>query len=375
MLPTAAPWATARPATALPTVAPTVRPTAAPWAASKDEVRRARAEALSGNAAVRKRIVDPITLKAWKSSPAYRDVLGFVQELSDATTGCRLSDHVAVSARVATILQALDTMSSWLKESPPLKQAMRYGNPAFKSWHVRLLTFAPECMRSLVNAPLPASFIESALPTKVAFEASLTLPDAERRQAEAAASGGPSTAVPAPAAVEELAAYFSESFGNATRIDYGTGHELSFIVWLRCLDRLGVLAPADRPAVILRVFQRYLLLMRELQTTYWLEPAGSHGVWGLDDYQFLPFLFGAAQLVGHPEIAPSSIHDEGVLRVEARHAVLPHPVPASLCAARPGAERSRCVVRTGGRLLLSCGRGLRALREEGPLWRALADAE
>lgn len=127
--------------------------------------------------------------------------------------------------------------------------------------------------------------------------------------------------------VLEVTDYFLGSFGDFFRIDYGTGHEAAFAAWLHCLCLLGIFTPADEADLVLRVFSRYLQLMRRLQMTYWLEPAGSHGVWGLDDYHFLPFLWGAAQLTGapaiprcgrltlleHPVIKPKSVLDEEVL--------------------------------------------------------------
>ena len=42
-------------------------------------------------------------------------------------------------------------------------------------------------------------------------------------------------------AVLELSPYFQESFGNATRLDYGTGHETTFIAFLYCLAALSKL--------------------------------------------------------------------------------------------------------------------------------------
>lgn len=115
---------------------------------------------------------------------------------------------------------------------------------------------------------------------------------------------------------EELLTYLTESFGNRMRIDYGTGHELSFIIFTMGLCNFDQDVGGDNSSLIvtpekLKAFvsthgsdihslfaHRYLRLCRRVQAKFRLEPAGSRGVYNMDDFQFLPFLFGSAQLSG-----------------------------------------------------------------------------
>jgi serine/threonine-protein phosphatase 2A activator len=99
-------------------------------------------------------------------------------------------------------------------------------------------------------------------------------------------------------AIPQLVPYLLVSFGSFGRMDYGTGHETSFALFLLCLTLIRFLKPEpeEEREIVLRLFLCYLNLCWRLQDVYKLEPAGSHGVWGLDDYSFLGYVFGSSQL-------------------------------------------------------------------------------
>lgn len=111
---------------------------------------------------------------------------------------------------------------------------------------------------------------------------------------------------------EEIGTYLLESVGHPQRIDYGSGHELSFIAFCIGLCDIRFLDPltsckADVANVALVVMPAYLTLVRKLQKTYKFEPAGSRGVHALDDFQFVPFIWGSAQLLNREDISPQHI--------------------------------------------------------------------
>lgn len=55
-------------------------------------------------------------------------------------------------------------------------------------------------------------------------------------------------------AIPELSEYLTKGFGNETRIDYGSGHELSFAAWLGGIALLGGFDQSDYQAIGLKIF-------------------------------------------------------------------------------------------------------------------------
>ncbi|KAF7217662.1 serine/threonine-protein phosphatase 2A activator isoform X2 [Nothobranchius furzeri] len=206
----------------------------------------------------------------WKRSQAYADYISFIVTLNEGVKGKKMSCEYEVSETVDRLLELLGTLDRWINETPPVDQPSRFGNKAYRTWFAKLEQEA----ETLVSAVLPAD---------------------------------------RSAAAPEIAVYLKESVGNPTRIDYGTGHEAAFAAFLCCLCKVGALRAEDQLAIVFKVFDRYLQVMRKLQKTYRMEPAGSQGVWGLDDFQFLPFIWGSSQFIGHPTLEPRHFLDEKVV--------------------------------------------------------------
>lgn len=262
-------------------------------------------------------------LQHFRTSLAYRDLGTWLMQLNHALCPLQLPDtpagkpqawklpgtgsgdeSVAFPSTVRRLRAMLDRMEGFIAEAPPDAGPRRFGNVSFRRW----CGLVEEQTDDLFREFLPRSVLEFPAATDTGG-GSETPCDEDRENKENRENTSRKAVI---TAVDELRAYFIGSLGSAERLDYGTGHELSFLAFLGALWKLGAFAkqaedeegstgatslPGNTErAIVLGVFERYLQLIRRLILTYTLEPAGSHGVWGLDDHFFAPYIFGSAQL-------------------------------------------------------------------------------
>jgi serine/threonine-protein phosphatase 2A activator len=114
------------------------------------------------------------------------------------------SPDIIFSNAVQMIQNMLERIDSITDEVPPDTGPRRFGNVSFRKWHSILESRVPDLLQDC----LVASVFDNE-------------------------SSGETTAR------DELTAYLLGGFGSAQRLDYGTGHELSFLAFLGCIWKLG----------------------------------------------------------------------------------------------------------------------------------------
>lgn len=177
------------------------------------------------------------------------------------------SDELVVKPIISSVLEILDEFIRLKNETPPFPGPRRYGNFACRDWHDKLTANVDNILKQSL---LKHFKIDSNPSSQLNFDGF----------------------------INEVKYYLLGSFGSRERLDYGTGHELSFISFLGCLVMCDLI---DRDLITgtewLILLSKYYDLVKSLILSYTLEPAGSHGVWGLDDHFHLIYVFGSCQLI------------------------------------------------------------------------------
>jgi serine/threonine-protein phosphatase 2A activator len=187
-----------------------------------------------------KKIHEGGDVQAFLTTKAYRDIMAFLLQLNRAIFPRKAegkiqswqynSHDVEFSEPVRRIQLLLSRLESIIDEAPPDTGPRRFGNISFRKWHQILESRVAD----LFDESLGPDFREPSQNTT----AKETTPRAE------------------------LTAYFLGSFGSAQRLDYGTGHELSFLAFLGCLWKLSAFPEADpgveERGIVLGIIEPYV---------------------------------------------------------------------------------------------------------------------
>ncbi|XP_056647022.1 serine/threonine-protein phosphatase 2A activator-like [Diorhabda carinulata] len=199
----------------------------------------------------------------WRRSETYYEYLGFVYFINDVIKGKSNEQGSAnASPEIEGLCGILDIIEDWIDEIGVDEYEPKSYHRAFRRWYRRLRDNSVPLLREIV----PSIYFR-ALP--------------------------------------EIMVYLIEGFGNSVRCAYGSGHEMSFLMFLCSLFKIGFLKIKDAPATACKVFARYLYVAQKLQKTYKMTSLGGNKTWNLNDYQFVAFIWGSSQLVGNTELNPT----------------------------------------------------------------------
>lgn len=135
-----------------------------------------------------RKLITPHDLTLFQSSPTHALLLSFSTDLNNSVLNKPNSAQVPTTPAVDTLLSILDSVSKTIADFPAEDAAgSRFGNKSFQRFYDAVWERAEEW-----HQPLDLSNDALAEPKR----------------------------------------YFCEAFGNRTRIDYGSGHELNFLAWM-----------------------------------------------------------------------------------------------------------------------------------------------
>jgi serine/threonine-protein phosphatase 2A activator len=169
-----------------------------------------------------KRINEGEDVQTWLTTYAYTEIMTFLLQLNASMFPRKITDsqkiqtsdleseNAVTSPAVLSLRLMVTKLEAMIDEAPPDPGPRRFGNMSFRKWY----QIVEERVDELLELHVPQQVLQFG---------------ASRRE-------GNSNAVTPR---EELKKYLLGSFGSAQRLDYGTGHELSFLAFLGCIWKLG----------------------------------------------------------------------------------------------------------------------------------------
>ncbi|XP_017082210.1 serine/threonine-protein phosphatase 2A activator [Drosophila eugracilis] len=221
------------------------------------------------------RVQSNLDLEAWQLSKAYYTLITYLNDVSSEIQGIQNTDTFPISQNILRVTAIFEKLDALIQSNPPAPvvqgSGLDPGNKSFRRW-------AHNMLRDIYQ------MVEKALP-----------PSKCRH-------------------VNELGWYLSSSFGSSTKIEYGTGNELNFLFFICSLFKAEILTrEEDLAASALVLFDRYLKFVRRLQVTYSVVSSNWNGGYSLDKFQFVPFIWGVAQLCYEAPFSPQKMLDEDTI--------------------------------------------------------------